>query len=234
MKPRTTLTIVTIGAVLMMAGAAAARSLETGYELPGLDDLKKEKGVFKTTLIQPGADFSRFDGFHQRTVVLVVESPASGAQFSTGRLISDQDEVVIPKTDEVVEFKRIIGDAVADELARATGLEQVDNAGPGTLIVQAAVTDVDLSSSAKNRAEDGHEYPELQRGTIVFDLIDGESGRVVARFAERRRCKPPKDAEPETGAWPNLTHFANQAAADLGRELERIYGKPAGSPTSSS
>jgi hypothetical protein len=221
-------------AVFMVAGAAAAKSIETGYELPGEDQLEKAKGLFKTTLIQPDADFKRYNEIQQRPVMLVVQAPSS-EEFSTGRLTARRvTRTVIPEYDEVVEFKRIVGDAIADAIERHTDLELLDTPGPSTLVVQPVVTEVEISSSAKNRREDGHEFPELDEGTIVFDLIDGETGRILARLAENRRCKAPKGVELENGAWPVLSFCADRAAADLIHELQRLRSQSDGARSNSS
>jgi hypothetical protein len=128
----------------------------------------------------------------------------------------------------VVEFKRIIGDALASELGLIDGLEQADGAGPGTLVLQPVVTDVEISASSENRSEDGRELPEFKEGTVVFDLIDGETGEIQARFGERRRCRPPEGAGAETGAWPYLSIWAESVAADLSAELERVGAEHTG------
>jgi hypothetical protein len=208
--------------VFMVAGFSFARDYETGYEPVGLDALKKQKGVFKTTLIHPEVDFSRFAGFQQQTVGLFVQDPGAGGGYSTGRLTSRERELVIPEYDEVVEFKRIIGEALAEELVRMTHLEPVDQAGPGTLILQATVTDAKFSVSSTKRDENGDQHTELDEGVILIDFIDAETGKIVARFADRRKCKAPKGVKPEPGAWPNLARWAHEAASDLGQELNRV------------
>lgn len=204
-------------------GLGVASSLVTGYEPAGLDELDKQKGTFKTTLIRPDADFSRYTRIQTKTVALVLRDTGGANEFSTGRLLAKREkESVVPEYDEVVEFKRIVGETLASELESTTGLELVDETGPNTLVLQPVVTDVVLSSSSKNKSEDGRELPELEQGTIVFDLIDGETGLIVARMAERRRCKPPKDVKKTTGLFPNLAYWTECAAVDLCHELERV------------
>ena len=67
----------------------------------------------------------------------------------------------------------------------------------------------------------------LSQGTIVFDLIDGETGVIQMRIGERRKCKRPKGAPSSadpTGPWPNVDSWAELAVADLCQELARMYG----------
>ncbi len=215
---------VVLSMVLIAGSVLFARSFDTGYEPVGLDALAKQKGIFKTTLVSPEADFSGYSSIVQEPVILVIDtSGAAVNQFATGRLLAKREkENVVPEFDEVVEFKRIVGEELAEEIARCTGLELVEATGPGTLILQPVVTDVEISSSSKNTAEDGRELPELDEGTIVFDLIDSQTGEIKARFADRRRCSPGKGTEKPDGVWPNLADWAEGAAIDLCRELEKL------------
>ena len=68
----------------------------------------------------------------------------------------------------------------------------------------------------------------LTQGTIVFDLIDGETGVIQMRIGERRKCRRAKDSPSSaaaTGPWPNVGHWVELAAADLSRELRRVQGE---------
>ena len=217
-------------AMVLVAGLALAKSFDTGYEPEGLDGLTKQKGVFKTTRINPDTDFSHYTKYLQREVILVVRDPGTQRIQSTGSLIGRRsNESIMPEYEELIEFKQIVLTALSSEMARSSGLEMVNDLGPNTLVVQPVVTDVVFTSSSKNKSEDGREFPELSHGTIVFDLIDGETGLIQGRMGERRRCDAPKDAEPTSGAWPNLAYWAESAASDFCQELRRIEGPTAGS-----
>ena len=219
------------GLVLMFAMCAAAAGVSTGYEPDGFAELDKQKGTVKTPLVRPDADFTRDTKIQPRTVALVIRGGGGENEFTTGRLLSKrQKEPVIPAEGEVAEFKRIVAETLASEIERETDLQVVDSAGLDTLILQPVITDTVFTSSSKNKTEDGRELPELDQGTIVFDLIDAESGKIVARLGEKRRCKPPKSERKTTGLWPNLEYWTECVAVDLCDELQRLEG--AGSTTS--
>lgn len=211
--------------VLASSLSAAAAGVSIGYEPEGFDELDKQKGLFKTTLVKPDADFSRYTQIQTRTVAVVIRGGGAGNEFTTGRLLTKREkEPVVPAEDEVATFKRIVGEVLETEIEKMTDLEVVDSSGPNTLILQPVITDTVFTSSSKNKSEDGREFPALEQGTIVFDLIDGESGLIVARMAERKRNKPPKGAESAKGAWPNLAYWAEVAADELCQELQRVGG----------
>jgi hypothetical protein len=212
--------------IILAASSVSAKNYDTGYEPEGLDELKKmKKSVFTTVLVRPEVDFSRYERIQPQTVALVIRDPSSVNQFSTGRLISKREnENVIPEYQEVVEFQQIVGTIIAESLSEELDLEVVDTAGPGTLILKPVVTDVEIDSSSRNTAEDGRELPQLDEGVIVFDLMDGETGEILARFAENRRNRPPKAERKSEGVWPNLAYWAESVAADLCAEFSKLKG----------
>jgi len=215
--------------VLVMAlttSVGQTRSLDTGYEPEGLEELKKQKGLFKTTLVDPDADFSRYNKIYPGKVMLVVRDPGPrNEQPTTGSLLGKSGGGVMPEWEQLVELKQIINDAIVTELSRSTDLELVDDAGPGTLVLRAAVTDVVCDESSKIRTEDGKPALTVSQGTIVFDLVDGETGVIQARVGERRKFRVGKGAAaPFEGAWPNAASWAVLATADLCQELARFTG----------
>jgi hypothetical protein len=62
-------------------------------------------------------------------------------------------------------------------------------------------------------------------GTLVFDLVDAETGELQLRFSERRRIVHVNDGEAAKGrpdVWRDVEEWARRAAADLRDELQRI------------
>ncbi len=213
--------------VAFAAGLGVAKSLDTGYEPEGLDGLAKQKGTFKTTLVRPDADFSHYTKINPRQVMLVIRNPGQQAlDQPTGRLIDSGGRGgVMPDWEDIAELKEIIDDTIATELSCISGLELADNAGPETLVLRAAVIDAVFDKTTKIRTPDGEPAVVLTQGTIVFDLIDGETGVIQARMGERRRCKPSKNASSSTdstGLWPCAGAWTEHAVTDLCQELKRV------------
>jgi hypothetical protein len=217
--------------MVLVAGVGLARSFDTGYEPDGLDELEKQKGSFKTTLIDPDTNFSGYSKIYPKKVMLVVRDPGpQDAQPPTGSLLGKSSGGgVMPEWEDLAELKRIINDAIVAELGRSTGLELVNDAGPETLVLRATVTDVVCDESSKVKTEDGEPALTVSQGTIVFDLIDGETGVIRARVGERRKCRAAKGAAPTIeGPWPNVANWAALATADFCSELARFTGSNEG------
>jgi len=214
--------------IAFVAVLGVAKSLDTGYEPEGLDELTKQKGIFKTTLLRPGADFSRYTKLNPRQVALVIRDPGQQELSQpTGRLIGSRNRGgVLPGWEEITELKKILDNAIVTELDAKTEFEVVDDSGPGTLVLQATVTDAVFDETTKIKTADGEPALVLSQGTIVFDLIDGETGVIQARLGERRKCRPSKDASSveSTGPWPCAGAWTEDAVTDLCQELKRVQG----------
>ncbi len=228
--------VVLILLLVCIAGLGVAKSLDTGYEPEGLDDLTKQKGVFKTTLVRPDADFSRYTKLNPRKVMLVVRDPGQqGNQKETGSLIGSRSSGgVMPAWEELAELKEIINETIVDELGCSSELVLVNANDPETLVLRAVVTDAVFKETSKIKTADGEPALVLAQGTIVFDLIDGESGIIQARLGERRKCETPKGSSPddENGSWSTAAQWTELAVADLCEELKRVRGPAAGDQSS--
>lgn len=215
--------------LVFAAVLGVAKSLDTGYEPKGLDELTKQKGTFKTTLVRPDADFTRYTKLNPRQVALVIRDPGQqGLKQPTGRLVGPKgDSGVMPDWEEIDELREIIDDTIASGLDEKTQYELVDDPGPGTLVLQAIVMDAVFDETTKIKNSDGEPAMVLSQGTIVFDLIDGETGVIQARMGERRKCRPPKNASSSldaAGSWPCAGAWTELAVTDLCRELRRVRG----------
>jgi hypothetical protein len=214
--------------MMLAAGSAFARSFDTVYEPEGLDELTKRKGAFKTTLVRPDADFSRYTKLNARKVMLVVRDPGPAAeQMETGSLIGTRKRSgVLPPFEALAELKEIVNGAITEELGAAGGFEVVSASDPETLVLRASLTDVVIDESSKIKTATGEPSFVVTQGTIVFDLIDGETGVIQMRVGERRKVRPPKGSSSAelTGPWPHVDHWIEDAAADLCKEIDRLRG----------
>jgi hypothetical protein len=188
-------------------------------EPEGIDDLKKVKGgLFKQCLVQPDAIFSDYGKLLTYRVRLQFNiQQARAARAGTGSMISAREEppVTISGADQA-EVARVIDEAFALELGSGEAFSLVHEAGPATLLVVTSVEDIDLRGAPSSS---GRSQPLLSRGTVQFDLIDSETGVILARFGER--SKIPHTGESD-GPWSDVGEWARLAAADLLQELKNL------------
>jgi len=180
-------------------------------------------------LIRPEADFSRYTKLNPRQVSIVIRNPGEQElEAPTGRLIGSRSRGgVMPDWEAIGELKQILDDTIVTELDAKAEFELVGNSGPGTLVLQATLTDAVFEQTTKIKNADGEPVLVLSQGTIVFDLIDGETGVIQARLGERRKCQPSKYATStdSTLQWPCAGAWTEDAVTDLCQELKRVRGK---------
>ncbi len=70
-------------AVVLCAGSSFARNQSNSYGPDGLDELTKQKGLFKTTLINPDAAFSSYSKLYPKRVLLQFRGPGPAKDEST-------------------------------------------------------------------------------------------------------------------------------------------------------
>lgn len=185
----------------------------------GIDDLKKVKGgLFKQCLVQPDAVFSDYGKLISYPARLRFNiQQARSARAGTGSMISTRQEppVTISGADQA-EVARVIDEAIKLELGSSDAFSLVHEAGPATLLLITSVQDIDLKSAPSSS---GRSQPLLSRGTVQFDLIDSETGVILARFGERRKIRYTAEADEP---WADVSEWARLAAADLLQELKRL------------
>jgi hypothetical protein len=139
--------------------------------------------------------------------------------------------VEVPDGEDIETFRQVVTDAVVSQLGGCEVIELVEAGGPDTLFVRATITDIVTDIASKSGKSGKDPRPYSVQGDIAFDLIDAETGVLLARVGERRKSRKadesvePPDAGPE---WVNIWFWAEQAAADLRRELERVLSEDRG------
>ena len=209
-------------------GNAKNPGLSPGSE--GLDELTKEKGLFKTTLINPDADFSRYSKLCPKRVLLQFRGPGQTQDAATtGSMVRKKSRgAEIPEGEDLATFRQIITDAFVGELGSCELIEMVEEGGPETLFVRATVTDIVTDIASKSGKSGKNPKPYSVQGDIAFVLIDAETGVILARVGESRKSRKAGDSVPPPAAgaeWANIWSWAERAAADLRQELERVLSE---------
>jgi len=216
--------------VALSVGFGFAWNSNYGFGPDGLDELEKQKGGFKTTLIRPDADFYRYSKLCPKRVLLQFRGPKPAQDESTtGSMVRrNSSGPAIPKGEDLETLRQVIGDAFASEIGSGEVLELVEEVGPETLYLRVMIMDIVTDMVSKSSKSGKDPKPFSAQGTIVIDLIDAETGIIQARFGEHSKSKKTKDpaAIPDAGVeWVDIWTWAEQAAADLRQELERVLSE---------
>lgn len=217
--------IVCVAAVLLLVGVPSAVKAVSETEVKGLEELVSTEGRFGDTRVRPGADFSQYTKVYPAAAVFQFTEETGGPVRRTGTLMNDPNQQSMYGEEENrIKFKQIVSHAVIDELARR-GLQRADEPGPDTLSLQLAVLDISSHIPAATVRQVGIAVDDVGKATVVFALIDSESGVIQARVAERRLIRRVDQGfgsiEPDL-VWPEVDRWARRAAWDLQRTLESV------------
>lgn len=213
-------------AIALTVGSGFAKNRSSGSEPEGLDELSKQKGLFKTTLINPDTDFSKYSKLYAKNVRLRFRSGSSAlSEPVAGSMVRKKSGGEVPDSEDMTKLAQTINDALAAELGLSEGFELVQGPGPDTLVLSAAVTDIVCRNTEKPEDPEEEPDPFSVQGTIVFDLIDAETGVIQARVSQRRKSRHEKEATAASDVdlrWVDVCVWAEAAASDLREELERL------------
>lgn len=216
---------------VLMAGVLYAQDAPV-KEVTGGDDLVKEKGPWEGTWIHPDADISKYSKLYiWESLFKFREGGKTSAGTTMQMMRGDSSGPYAVNEESKEKFKQVVNEAVDKELARSKMFEMTDTVGPGTLLVRCAVLDI-VSNVPPNLSGGGIHLASVGQATMVFELIDAETGVIQARVAERRAIQPDVrmnqvNAAPVNSAsvWNDVKQWAGDEAKALRKELEKAKKK---------
>ena len=226
---------VTLSCALLLAGglAFAQEQEKKTIEVTGEDELQQEKGRFQLTFVHPNADITRYNKIYTWDPVYQFRDVGKGREVtSTTSLLQTGQGPFAVRTDDQQKFEELVNKAMLKELGRSKKFEVVDQIAPGTLLLRSAFLDI-TSRVPPSRAGivDVH-LTTVGEATMVFELIDAETGVIQARVGERRLIQPPSSmyqvgAMPSNSAtiWAEVDMWASDVARDLRVALDKAKKK---------
>ncbi len=226
-------TAVALLAIVLLAGIPWAQEAPPISEVTGEDQLVKEKGQYQETWVHPDADMSQYSKLYLWNSVFQFRE---GGDTTTGTEITrsrgNQGPFAMHEEDQE-KFKQLVNDAMVKALAGSKMFEVVEEVGPDTLLLRGAVLDI-ISNVPPDvaRTTTNVHLASVGEATIVFELIDAETGVIQARVAERRVIQRPGrmhqvSAVPSNSAtvWNDVKLWAADVAHTLRRALDKAKKK---------
>jgi hypothetical protein len=220
-------------AAVLVVGVAYAQETQTADEKASGNEQVKIKGPFKETWVHPDLDMAQYTKLYPwKTVFQFREGgEKKGAKTTAGQL-RDSEGPYFVNDESRQKFEELVGDIFVKELNRSKIFEVVEEVGPDTLLVRAAVLDI-VSNVPPNFTGTADVYlSAVGEASFIFELIDAETGVVQATVGERRRIQPPSRMYDVSSAPANsatimndIERWAQSVARDLRVALEKARKK---------
>lgn len=196
---------------------------------PAAQGMEKVKGKFSETWVHPEADFTQYNKlmpggaqFEFRDV-----GPAKKYRSSAYSSSRKQEFGILPEDQE--KFEQVVGDAFQKEMERSKKFTMVEEPGPGTLIIEGAVLDIVSHVPPEMLGRNEVYVSNIATATLVLELLDSETGQVVAYVEERRKITPPGGNRIDSFSmptnsvtvWSDVGRWARGAASRLRSALEK-------------
>ena len=215
---------------VLMAGVLYAQDPPV-EKVTGGDDLVQEKGPWQGTWIHPDADITKYGKLYMWESLFKFREGGKTSAGTTMQMMRDTSGPYAVNEESQEKFKQVVGDAVVKELARSKQFTVTDEIGPGTLLVRGAMMDI-VSNVPPNLSGGGIHLASVGQATVVFELIDAETGVIQARVAERRNIQPDVrmntvNAAPTNSAtvWADVERWARDEAQALRKQLDKAKKK---------
>ena len=219
-------------ASVAMSGPALAQE-EQGASDEVQTELVKAKSSFKETWVHPEADFTQYSKLYLWDGQFEYRDVGPARRTSSVLMRTHKREFGISDKDRMA-FEKVVSEAFVGEILKAKKFDVVDEIGPDTLIMRGAALDIISKIPPDTIGPSDIYLAVLGEATLVFELIDAETGETIAVVSERRRIEPVGGSRIDEFSMPanratitaDVKRWAKRAATKLRTEIEKaISGK---------
>ena len=203
-------------------GAAGAQAQSEG-------ELVKGKSSFKETWVNPNVDFTAYNKILLGDAEFEFRDVGPAKKYrSTMRSTSSKSEYGIFDKDQQ-KFKEVVGEAFVKELSRSKKYDIVETAGPGTILLEGSVLDIVSHVPPEAVGRSDVYLSSVATVTLVLELLDSETGQILAYVEERRKIEQPGGGRIDSftmpassvSIWSDVGRWARSSASRLRKSLEK-------------
>jgi hypothetical protein len=186
-----TKTLLMLMAATLTAGVAIAQDATPAPKVTGEDELVQTTGRYAATWVRPDVDLSHYTKLLLwKTAFQFRDVGKTPTSVPTSVSLGNMEGPFSIDGEDRQKFEEIVDEALVKQLARSKEFEVVDQPGPNTLIVRPMMLDIISSVPPSPIGYTNVYLASVGEATIVFELVDAETGTIVARAGERRSIKP--------------------------------------------
>ena len=191
----------------------------------GGDDLQKVKRAkFRETYVNMGVDFSQYTQVYLGDAVFDYRDVGPAQRH---RSYSSSKSVFGIAEQDRAKFEEIVSDAFVRELEKGKKFKIANSIDESTMIMRGAVLDIVSNAPPEFIGRSEVYLSSVGEATLVMEFLDGKSGEVLARLAERGRIgsgtgRIDQFSMPSNRAtiWNDVRRWAVRAAGKLRREID--------------
>ena len=148
-------------------------------------ELEKVKSPFRETWVHPDADFTEYDKLYLWEAEFEYRDVGPARRTRSTMMSTRKREFGISDPDRE-KFEAAVSESFIKEIQKGKKFTVADDIGPGTIIVRGGALDI-ISSVPPDMVGAGDIYlASIGEATLVIELVDAETGEVLAVVAERR------------------------------------------------
>ena len=213
-------------------GAMLAQAQEGGESATAADtsELEKGKSKFKETWVHPDADFSQYNKLYLWEATFEYRDVGPAQKSRSTVMSTRKREFGISDADRTA-FEDIVREAFVKGLQRGKRFEIASDVGPNTLIMRGSALDIVSLVPPDTIGRSDIYLASVGEATLVLELLDAETGGVLAVVSERRKMGSGRIDEwsmpaNRTSIMSEIKRWAQSAGSKLGSELDKaIAGK---------
>ena len=210
-----------------MSAVAQEDDVTTDRELGDTEGLEKARSGYRDTWVNPNADFGSYSKLYLWGSVFEYRDVGPAQPYRSTMLRSHRREFGIAAEDRV-QFEETASEVFLEELGKLKNFEIVNEIGPDTLIMRAGFLDIVSFVPPDTIGRSDVYLASFGEATFIVELIDAETGDVVAVASERRRAERPggqidRFSTPANRAtvMAEVRRFTRRAATKLRTELDK-------------
>lgn len=182
--------LVAVVGIALAIGVSAAEEEQADGQDPSdrYSELVKEKGEFRETWVLPGVDPAKYNKVYLWQGQFEYRDVGPARKTRSTMMHTHKREFGISEEDRR-KFEEIVAEAFVKEVAKSktlTIIENLEDVDTATLILRGGLIDIISRVPPEMIGRSDVYLSSIGEATFVLELIDAQSGSVVALAAERR------------------------------------------------
>jgi len=211
--------------------AAAQENNPDERPLGDTEGLVEGKSGFRETWVNPEADFSQYDKIYLWGAIFEYRDVGPAQRTRSTFNTSNKREFGIAPEDRV-KFEETVSEVFLKELQKLKSLELTKEIGPDTMILRGGFLDIVSNVPPPSVGRTDVYMATFGEATFIVELIDAETGDILAVASERRKVEQPGGRIDQfTTRTTSVTlnaevrRWASRAASKLRSEIDKAMKK---------